>query len=82
MRVFDTYTFNIADKVKFKDTKNYLDQMLAELELHFKEVSFTFQSFMASIDQLVAKYPNLEKYRYPYFQFNGQEILTRLTPKW
>ena len=82
MRVFDTYTFNIADKVKFKDTKKYLDRMLAELGLNFKEVAFTFKRFMTSIDQLVEKYPNLEKYRYPYFQFNGEEILTSLTPEW
>ena len=31
MRVFDTYYFNIADKVSFQETKPYLDQMLSEL---------------------------------------------------
>ena len=30
MRVFDIYWFNIADKVKFKDTQPYLKNMLPE----------------------------------------------------
>lgn len=33
MRVFDTYRFNIADKVKFKDTQPYLKICSRSLDL-------------------------------------------------
>lgn len=82
MRVFDKYTFNIIDKVKFKDTKKYLDDMLANLRLNYNNVSFTFQSFMTQLNKVTEKYPNLDKYRYGYYQYNDSEVLTSLTPKW
>ncbi len=82
MRVFDKYTFNIVDKVKFKDTKKYLDDMLTELGLRYNNVAFTFQKFLTKLDKVTEKYPNLDKYRYGYYQYNGEEVLTSLTPNW
>ncbi len=81
MRVFDKYSFNIIDKVKFKDTKQYLDDMLANMGLRYNNISFTFRSFITSIDKVTEKYPELDKYRYGY-QYNGKEVLTSLTPNW
>ena len=31
MRVFDIYSFNVANKTKIKDTKNYIDKMLEDI---------------------------------------------------
>lgn len=81
MRVFDSYFFNIINKVKFKDTKVYLDDMLAKLGLSYQEVSFTFKRFLTTLDKVMEKYPNLEKYLYNYFAYR-EDVLTTLTPEW
>lgn len=82
MRVFDKYSFNIADRVKFKDTKRYLDDMLADLGLSYRNVSFTFESFLTKLDKITEKYPGLERYRYTDPFSNGEDFLTSLTPQW
>lgn len=82
MRVFDKYTFNIAGKVKFKDTKKYMDKILEELGLAYKNVSFTYEGFRTSLEQMLDKYPNLSKYCYENVQYGGQKVLTSLTPNW
>jgi hypothetical protein len=38
MRVFDIYTYNIASKAKIKDTKKFIDKMLADLGLQYEEI--------------------------------------------
>ena len=64
MRVFDIYWFNIADKVKFKDTQPYLKNMLAEFGFTWSDLAFSAQN--ASDDSVIAriqqKFPKLEKY--------------------
>ena len=40
MRVFDTFIYNIVDKVKFKDTKPYIDileKITSEIELSLND---------------------------------------------
>lgn len=83
MRVFDKYTFNIASRVKFKDTKKYMDTILEELGLGYKNVSFTYKGFKTSLEQMLDKYPNLFKYCYEYEPYGkGVKVLTSLTPNW
>lgn len=67
MRVFDIYWFNIADKVKFKDTQPYLKNMLAELGLSWSDLDFA-----ASIvdddpmtEKILKNFPRLKKYYHP-----------------
>lgn len=81
MRIFDNYTFNVIDKVKFKDTKKYVDDMLNDLGLRYENVLFTIKRYLTSLDDVIAKYPNLGKYRYSYYQFH-EDVLTSLSPKW
>ena len=74
MRVFDTFIYNIVDKVKFKDTKPYIDKMLSELKLKYDSVIFTINEYMTDYDTILAKYPELEKYRYYYEPYGmGEE---------
>jgi len=79
MRVIDYFKFNIADKVKFKDTKNYLDYMLQDLGLYYKEISFRFEEYLCKIDKLVNKYPNLEKYRCEDQRFRKEVLSNFMT---
>ena len=81
MRVFDTFIYNIVDKVKFKDTKPYIDKMLSELKLKYDSVIFTINEYMTDYDTILAKYPELEKYRY-YYEPYGEDLLTSITPQW
>lgn len=60
MRVFDSYIYNIIDKVKYKDTKKYVDAMFDELGLKYKEVGFGMNC--GYVDKVIEKYPMLEKY--------------------
>lgn len=84
MRVFDVYYFNIIDKVKYKDTRKYIEKMLKELGLKYNNISFTFESFGDGLDKVIEEYPNFQKYRYRYYQYGGDKnfILTSLTPNW
>ena len=81
MRVFDIYSFNVANKTKIKDTKNYIDKMLEDMRLSYGEISFTILSFMTDIEKVVEKHPNLAKYKYYYEPFRTN-VLTSLTPGW
>lgn len=64
MKVYDRYSFNIADRVRFKDTKKYLDNMLASLGLHYNAVSFRFRGYITPLDKVTEAYPELNKYRH------------------
>ena len=82
MRIFDKYTFNIASKVKFKDTKKYVDSILEQMGLSYQNICFTYKGFMTSLEQVLEKYPNLSKYCFEYKPYGGTRILTSLTPRW
>ncbi|MGN0427194.1 MAG: hypothetical protein ACI4F0_05280 [Agathobacter sp.] len=81
MRVFDKYTFNIISKVEFKDTKKYIDAMLNELGLSYRNVSFSYEGYKTKIESVIEKYPNLSKYCYEYVLFK-RNVLTSFKPNW
>lgn len=64
MRVFDTYYFNIIEKVSFKDTKPYLDHMLEELGYSYRDISFMLWGSNRDdvTDKVLTKLPSLKKY--------------------
>ena len=63
MRVFDTYIFNIFEKVSFKDTKPYIDNMLRELRYSYNDISFRMIPYNKNhIDKAISKFPALKKY--------------------
>lgn len=65
MRIFDSYEFNIIDKVKFKDTKPYLDKMLAETGFSYTGIAFTIYDLNDDARQkTVEMFPKLRKYAY------------------
>lgn len=65
MRVFDTYCFNIIDKVSFKDTKPYLEQMLREQGFSYKNISFMLYNVVKEkTEKVISKFPSLKKYEF------------------
>lgn len=64
MRVFNLYQFNIADKVKFKDTQPYLKNMLAELGFSWSDLAFSVTCGRSDtvISKVLEKFPTLKKY--------------------
>lgn len=68
MRVFDSYSFNIVDKVSFQKTRPYLEQMLADLGYGYKNLGFSLTEVSSTgdmvIDRILKKYPSLKKYFY------------------
>lgn len=63
MRVFDTYYFNIADKVSFAKTRPYLENMLSETGFAYKNIGFTLYDLIEETQKkALAKIPQLEKY--------------------
>lgn len=67
MRVFDSYYFNIIDKVKFKDTKPYLDKMLAETGFSYKGIGFDLYDLTDEAGpQAVKMFPALAKYSFSH----------------
>lgn len=65
MRVFDTYYFNIIDKVSFKDTKPYLEKMLREQDFSYKNISFMLYDLRKeTLEKVFTKIPNLRKYEF------------------
>lgn len=86
MRVFDYYFYNIIEKVKFKDTKKYIEQMLEELGLCYQNISFNMK--YGPVEKVVEKYPALAKYRCledetrPAAQSSVNEMLTSYSPNW
>ena len=82
MRVFDFYQFNIAEHVSYKDTVAYLQNMLSELGLGYKNLSFNIDLIMRKeISDIIADYPHLERYKYFYNRYR-RDILTSMTPEW
>ncbi len=78
MRVFDTYYFNIADKVSFQETKPYLDRMLSELGYRYTDIAFmlienpyAFGAKPKPTDKLFKAMPGMKKY---YFTESGPSI--------
>ena len=80
IRVFDKYVYNIADKVKFKDTIKYLENMMQDCDLQYQDISFHFDGYEA-LDKVLEKYPELSKYYFDFFR-TERKILTSITPKW
>ncbi len=81
MRVFDTYGFNIADKVKFKDTQPYLKNMLAELGLSWSDLAFSASTVTSDsvIARILEKFPKLEKY---YHSTENDPTICSYTENW
>ena len=84
MRVFDIYSYNLIDIVKFKDTKPYIDNMLRELGLNYNNVFFEINEFITKTEDVLKKYPKLEKYKKKDTQCTYEEkfFLTSLTTEW
>lgn len=62
-RIFDRYSFNIIDKVAFKETFDFVNKMLHETGFSYKEVLFYGCLYGKTIkDKILKKYPLLEKY--------------------
>ena len=82
MRVFDHYYYNIADKVKRKDTVSYLEKMLADIGTGYKEISFDISTVMRKTPGgLIKDFPVLKDYLFHYDPYHA-DILTSLTPDW
>lgn len=84
MRVFDTYYFNIIDKVSYKETKPYLENMLKEQGFSYKNIAFMLYSAPKEIKEKVfSKLPNLKKYDFTD-DVNGNESngITSIRENW
>ena len=65
MRVFDTYSFNIADKAQFKDARPYLENMLSECGFGYQRTGFALRCHGSDIvHKIEENFPALEKYSY------------------
>ena len=65
MRVFDTYSFNIADKAQFKDARPYLENMLAECGYSYQKIGFALGCHNTdTVRKIEEKFPALKKYYY------------------
>lgn len=65
MRVFDTYYFNIAEKVSFAKTVPYLENMLDALKISRKNIAFQLYSVNDEPQiKALAKFPTLVKYAF------------------
>ena len=82
MRVFDFYQFNIAKRVKKKQTIPYLSKMLSDLGLSYGNLSFSLCTLISkTISDITDDYPSLFKYKY-YYDQTRRPILTSMTPRW
>lgn len=82
-RVFDIYGFNIIDKVIFKETKPYLEQMLAGVGYSYKNLGFSLEGFIFDYDKVLTKYPSLQKYFF-YDDSKGvtQPYISSISENW
>lgn len=66
VRIFDTYGYNLIDKVRFGQTKPYLEQMLFELGLTYSQLGFELHTpeGFPLCDNALQKFPTLKKYYY------------------
>ncbi len=63
MRIFDTFWFNIADRVTFTGAAAYLGRMLAETGLSAPKTAFSVYAVTPDVQQRAAeKFPALAKY--------------------
>lgn len=70
MRVFDSYFFNIIDKVSFGKTLPYLEKMLSETGLSYKNTAFKLYAiYEGPQKKALAEFPALEKYSF----FNNEQ---------
>ena len=86
MRVFDRYVFDIGDRVKFPELKPYIDNMLSELGLSYRNIGFRIHD--GTVAKLMKYEPEtfapLEKYFIPETQ-NEQgtgALLTSFRENW
>ena len=86
MRVFECYYFNIIDKVKFKDTAAYIQNMLSELSLNYTDIGFRLHC--GPVAKALEKYPDIKKYYClenedaPKSQAYSNENLTSFSENW
>ncbi len=72
MRVFDSYYFNIIDKVSFGKTVPYLEKMLSETGFSYKNTAFQLCAiYEGPQKKALSIFPALEKYS---FFNNGQGL--------
>lgn len=85
MRIFDTYLYNIADKVSFGQTTPYLEQMLEELGYSYSRLGFSLHTVNHSevFDKILQQFPTLEKYYYTE-DFDGSDdpYLSSFSENW
>lgn len=83
MRVFDIYSFNVIDKVKLKDTQKYVEKMLSEFGLSYKNIGFSLENPLC-LEAVVEKYPALSKYLVSVGEniYRRQSFLTSFTKNW
>lgn len=86
MRIFDCYDFNIIDKVKFKDTAAYIENMLSELSVNYTDIGFRL--YCGPVKKALTKYPEVKKYfclenkDAPLAQAYSNENLTSFSENW
>lgn len=65
MRVFETFFFNIADKVSFGKTKPYIERMLKETGLSYKNIAFMLYDLQEKVpEKVISSLPGLRKYEF------------------
>ncbi len=65
MRVFDTYKFNLADKVVFKATKPYIDDVMGKMGLSYKNIAFLLKDLSRdNVDRVLKKFPDLQRFEF------------------
>lgn len=70
MRVFDSYYFNIIDKVSFGKTLPYLEKMLSETGLSYKNTAFDLNDiYDGPQKKALSIFPAMEKYAF----FNNEQ---------
>lgn len=72
MRVFETFFYNIANRVSFGKTKPYLEKMLQETGLSYKDTAFMLYDLQEKVPKkAVASVPELRKYEFAKGGPNG-----------
>ncbi|MDE7362431.1 MAG: hypothetical protein K2N38_10915 [Oscillospiraceae bacterium] len=65
MRVFDSYFFNIIEKVSFGETKPYLEKMLSDLRFSYQNIAFMLYGVRNDAQKkALEKLPSLGKYSF------------------
>ncbi len=73
MRVFEYFTYNL-NQIRFKETKDFFDNLLKTLDLQYSGVAFNFENDDNGdiCDKIIKKFPNLKEYK-QYGSFAGSE---------